>query len=246
MRVHDDFPYSSDDPSLEPFDDNSSGLSLTSQQLSDLKATLRLVVGSTLNGRDAYIQRLRLVQSIQGLVNPDAITIGENETIRDQLRYFFLGMLFETPDVLQRGLVRAEKASSKVYGFVSKLLSPISNSWIFSPVKDRYDVAAERGEKIVDRLIMKGRIEEQNSRLITQQKALDDLVNDILEYVILRTEVLQIVQEGGVGVATDVLDVYREQSASVDTVLEQRLKSFFHRIPPKQPGTPPSKPAEGG
>ena len=246
MPAHDDFPYSSDDRNLQSFDDNSSVLSLTSQQLSDLKATLRLVVGSTLNGRDAYTQRLRLVQSMQGLVNPDAITIDENETIGDQLRYLFLGMLFETPDVLQRGLVRAEETSSKAYGFVSKLLSPISNSRIFSPVKDRFDVAAERGEKVVDRLIMKGRIEEQNSRLITQQKALDDLVNDILEYVILKTEVLQIVQEGGVGVATDALDVYREQSASVDTVLEQRLKSFFQRNSPKQPGTPASKPAEGG
>jgi hypothetical protein len=42
MPANDDFPYSSDDPSLQPLDENSEVLSLTSQQLSDLKATPEL------------------------------------------------------------------------------------------------------------------------------------------------------------------------------------------------------------
>jgi hypothetical protein len=241
----DDFPYTSDDPSLAPLDDKNSALSLTSQQVNDIKGTLRLVIGSAMTGTDAFTKRLRQIQANQETVKPAAIVIDENETARDQLRYLLLGMLFEAPDLLQRSLESVEHASSKVYGLFSKLLSPITNSWIFSPVKGQYDGAVTRGERVIDRLIMKGRIEEQNSRLILQQKAIDDLVNEILEYVILETDATQIIQEGGVGVAGGVLDEFREQSSNVDSLLDSKLKGFFRRTP-SQPGVPPADQADGG
>jgi hypothetical protein len=242
----DDFPYASDDPSLAAADKENAALSLTSQQVGDLKASLRLVVGSALNGRDAYLLRLRKMQAIQESANAEILNIDEDETFRDQLRYLLLGMLFETPDVIQRGLVTADKVSSKVYRLFSKLLSPFTESWIFSPVKNQVDQAAARGEKVVDRLIREGRMEERNSRLIIQQKAIDDLINDFLEYVVLKTEATQIIQEGGLGMAGGVVDEFQEQSAAVDSVLEQKLKSFFLKPTAPQPVKPPSDPAERG
>ena len=241
-----DFPYTSEDPSLAPVEEGNEALSLTSQQLGDLKATLRLIVGSSLNGRDAYIQRLRRLQAMQEPLNTGAIMVGENETIRDQLRYLLLGILFETPELIQRGLGKSERVSSKVYGLFLRILSPFTNSSIFSPVKNRYDYAAARGERAIDRLIMNGRMEEQNSRLMTQQKAIDDLINELLEYVILKTEATQIIQEGGIGMASGVVDEFREQSATVDSVLEQKLKSIFRKSGPLQPVTPPSNLAQEG
>ena len=246
MQIQDeDFPYTSDDPSLVQIESKVAVQDLTPQQLNDLKATLRLVVGSALNGRDAYIQRLRLMQAAQASVKPEIIDIDESEDSLDQLRYLLLGVLFETPDLFQRGLMRAEKVSSKVYGLFSKILSPFTNSWIFSPAKNRYDNAAARGEKVINRLIMKGRTEEQNSRLIIQQKAIDDLINDVLEYVVLNTEATQIIQEGGVGMAGGMLDEFREQSATVDSIVEQKLKSLFRKRASSQPVTPPSDLEEG-
>ena len=242
----DDFPYASEDPSLAPVDEENAVPNPASPQVSDLKATLRLAVGSALNGRDTYIVHLRQMQAMQETVKPEYITVAESETYRDQLRYLLLGILFETPDVFQRGLGKAEHVASKVYGLFSKLLSPFTNSWVFNPVRDQYDYAAARGEKVIDRLIRKGRIEEQNSRLIIQQKAIDDLINEFLEYVILKTEAQQIIQEGGVSMAGGVVDEFRDQSAAVDSLLEQKLRSFFLKPVPPQADTPPSKPAEGG
>jgi hypothetical protein len=242
----DDFPYTSDDPSLSPVEEKNTTLSLPPQQISDLKATLRLVVGSALNGGDAYIERLRRVQAAQEAIKPESIDVDEGEAFGDQLRYLLLGILFETPDLVHRGLTTAGQVSSQVYGFFSKILSPITNSWIFDPVRDQYDYAAARGEKVIDRLIRKGRREEQNSRLILQQKNIDDLVNELLEYVILKTELQQIIEEGGIGMAGGVVDEFREQSASVDTTLEQKLKSIFHKRVPSQPVTPPSDLTERG
>jgi polyhydroxyalkanoate synthesis regulator phasin len=242
----DEFPFTSEDPSLTPIEEENAALNLTSQQMGDLKASLRLVVGSSLSGRDAYVQRLRQAQAAQELVKPGTILIDESETFRDQLRYLLLGILFETPDLFQRGLASAEKASAKVYGLFSKILSPFTNSWMFSPVRNRYDYAAARGEKVIDRLIMKGRREEQNSRRMLQQKNVDDLVNELLEYVILKTEVQGLIEEAGTSVAGDVLDEFREQSAAVDTNLEVRLKSIFRKRVPSQPVTPSSDVAEGG
>ncbi len=216
QTTDDDFPYSSDDPSLALAEETNTGLSLNSQQLDDLKATMRLVVGSALNGRDAYILRLRRVQSAQESVRPEGFVIEKNESSLEQLRYLLLGMLFETPDLIQRGLQSTERASTKVYRLFSKMLSPITNRRVFNPVRTQYEKAAARGENAIDRLIMKGRIEEQNSRQVLQQKNIDDLVNELLEYVILKTEAAEIIQETGVGVAGGVLDDFRGQSAAVD------------------------------
>lgn len=242
--LDDDFPYTSDDPSLAPVEGNNTILSLSSQQLNDLKGTLRLVVGSAMTGKDAFTKRLRQMQSAQESVKPETIIVDENETSRDQLKYLLLGILFETPDLLQRGLVTAEQASSKVYGFFSKLFSPLTNSWAFSPVKGQYDNAAERGEKVVDRLIMKGRVEEQNSRRILQQQAIDDLVNEFLEYLLLKTEIQGLIEEAGIGVAGGVVDEFRDQSSNVDLILDQKLRSMFHKRVPSQTVTPPSDQAD--
>ncbi len=43
----DEFPFTSEDPSLTPIEKTNAALNLTSQQMSDLKASLRLVVGSS-------------------------------------------------------------------------------------------------------------------------------------------------------------------------------------------------------
>jgi hypothetical protein len=245
QALDDDFPYSSDDPSLTPLGDDGAILPLTAQQLNDIKGTLRLAVGSVLTGKDAYAKRLRQMQSTQETVKPESIVIDENETPYDQLRYLLLGMLFETPDLLQRSLVTVEQASLKVYGLLSKLLSPVTNSWVFTPVKGQYNSATARGEKIVDRLIMKGRIEEQNSRLTLQQKAIDDLVNEVLRYVLLRTEIQQYIEEAGIGVAGGVVDEFRDQSSNVDSILDQKLRSIFHKRVPSETMTQPSNPADG-
>jgi hypothetical protein len=245
QKQDDDFPYTSDDPSLASAEEPQTALSLTPQQIGDLKATLRLLVGSALNGTDAYLLRLRRAQAAQAPFTAETIVINENESFRDRLKYLLLGILFEAPDTLQHGLVRAEKASSKTYRFLSGVLSPVTNSRIFNPIRYRYDEIAARGERVIDRLVMKGRIEEENSRMLLQQKNLDDVVNEVLEYVLLRTEVMEIVQESGVGVAGGMVDDFREQSATVDNLIEGKLKSLFKRRAPTQVEAVPGQ-VEGG
>jgi hypothetical protein len=240
-----DFPYTSDDPILAPVEGKNAVMSLTPQQLDDLKATLRLMVGSALNGTDAYLLRLRSMQAAQESVEAESVIIDGSETFRDQLRYLLLGVLFETPDVIQRGLVRVETVSSKAFRLVSRVLSPVTNSWIFSPVRNQVDRAAERGEKVLEHLVMKGRQEERNSRMLTQQKAIDDLINDVLEYVIMKTEATQIIEEGGIGMAGGMLDEFRDQSAAVDSIMNQKFRSVFRKHTPAQSATPPSDLAEG-
>jgi hypothetical protein len=242
MKIDDDdFPYASDDPSLAPVEEKPRVAAHSSQPASDLKATLRLVVGSALNGRDAYVQRVRQIQSTQDSASLEVISVDEDETPAQQLKYLLLGALFEIPELFDRGLSTAGHTSSKVYGLVSKITSPVTNSWLFSPVKDRYEYAAARGEKALDRLMMRGRREEANSRRMVQRKALDDLVNDLLEYVVVKTDVQELIEEEGIGVASGMLDEYRDQSAAVDNLLEQRVKAIFGRKASSQPTTPPGE-----
>jgi hypothetical protein len=246
MKIDDDeFPYASDDPSLAPAEEKTRVVTPSSQPASDLKATLRLVIGSALNGRDAYVQRVRQLQSTQESAPLEVISVDADETPGEQLKYLLLGALFEIPELFDRGLSTAGHASSKVYGLVSKITSPLTNSWIFSPVKDRYEHAAARGEEAVERLMMRGRREELNSRRMVQRKALDDLVNDLLEYVVVKTDVQELIEEEGIGMATGMLDEYREQSADVDALLERRVKAIFRRGASSHPATPPDSSGQG-
>jgi hypothetical protein len=247
MQTQDDeFPYTSEDPSLAPAEEAKKEFSQKSQQVSDLKAALRLAVGSGLTGTDVFTTRLRRMRAMQETVTPQTIKIDENETSQDQLRYMLLGILFETPDVIERRLKAVDHSSSKVFGFFSKLISPFTESWIFNPVKDQYDHAVARGEKVVNRLIMKGRVEEQNSRQMLQQKAIDDLINEFVEYLVLKIKVQEIIEREGTTMAGDVIGEFQEQSADVDSILEGKLKSIFRKSVPPAPDTPPSTPAKEG
>ena len=67
----------------------------------------------------------------------------------------------------------------------------------------------------------------------------------LLEYVIVKTELMQVIQETGIGVAGGVVDEFREQSASVDNLLESRLKSLFKKRTPSTADSAPRQIAEG-
>jgi hypothetical protein len=247
MQTQDDeFPYTSEDPSLAPVEKVNTEPSLKSQQVSDLKAALRLAVGSTLTGKDVVTTRLKRMQAMQEPFKPETINIDVNETSQDQLRFLLLGLLFEIPDIFESRLKVANHSSSKVFGFLSKIISPFTDSWVFSPVKHQYDYAAARGEKVLDRLMMKGRIEEQHSRQMLQQKAIDDVINEFAEYLVQKIKVQEIIEREGTTMAGDVIGEFQEQSADVDSILEEKLKSIFRKSVPPAPGTPPTTPVEGG
>ncbi len=246
QSLDDEFPYTSEDPSLAPIEPQAPINDLPPQQLSDLKSTLRLLLGSTLNGSDLLVQRLRKMQAGQESVKPEAVIIDENETPQDRLRYLLLGILFETPDAFQHAFETADKVASSFFDFFSRLLSPVTEISALNPLQKQYDDVAARGEKIIDRLIMKGRIEEQNSRQLLQEKAVNDLLNEFVEYLVLKTEVRRIIQEEGVSVAGDVVGEFQEESANVDTLLEQKLRSIFkHGNPPQSVNTSSNQPGEG-
>jgi hypothetical protein len=48
---------------------------------------------------------------------------------------------------------------------------------------------------------------------------------------------MQLIQEEGVDIAGDVVNEFREESAAIDTTLEQKLKSLFRKNAPPKPDT---------
>ncbi len=245
MKIEDDdFPYTSNDPSLTPPEPPAPATVSSSPQSNELKAALRLIIGSTLNGRDALSQQLSKIPTTQESVPVEVITVDPDETPGDQFKYLVLGLLFEIPDLFDRGLSGAGNTSSRVFDAVSKITSPITNSWIFSPIRHGYEHAAARGEQAVDRIMMRGRREELNSRRMVQRKALDDAINQVLEYFLTGTDIQELVEEQGIGVATGMLDEYREQSAEVDTLLERRVKNLFRKRAHSEPAASPKPEAE--
>lgn len=70
-------------------------------------------------------------------------------------------------------------------------------------------------------------------------------MNELLEYVILKTEVQDLIEEAGIGVAGGVVDEFRDQSSNVDSMIDRKLRSMFHKRTPTQSVTPPNEQADG-
>ncbi len=238
----DNFPYTSDDPVLALPATVSSQAVLNPQQLTDIKDSLRLVLGGALKASDEYTRRLRLIQEGTRDANQPQVVVHPrpDETPSDLARYLLIGLLFKTPDILYQGLRTTERIASRSLDLISRLTSPLTGSSLFGPVRQSYTDLAARGESVVDRLIQTGRIEETSSRSMVQQETVDELINEFLEYIMLKTELRQLIQDEGLVVADDVLSELQQQSSSVDDQIHGRIDRLFRRRRNTPPQTPSS------
>jgi len=72
------------------------------------------------------------------------------------------------------------------------------------------------------------------------------MINEFAEYLILKVKVQEIIEREGTTMAGDVIGEFQEESADVDSILEDKLKSIFRKSVPPAPDTPPTNPPKGG
>jgi hypothetical protein len=236
--VNDDFPYQSADPDLQPVQGQLAPTNVqpeTEEQVyQDIKILLRLLVGTAAEGTDEFARRAKVWQAQMN--NPDAsgmIVPLDQETDAVRLRYALLGLLFKTMDAGYNGLSLAEKATSKVLGTVSFILSPFTKSRLWRPVKNNFDAYSQKGESVVNNWIATGRREEQASRYLARKQAYEDIVDDAIEYLSNKPEVNDLIQNQSIGLAEEMVDNLRERSNAYDDILESRIKTILRRNKPK-------------
>ena len=226
-----DFPYSS--PDLSPGMPEPATSSADTDQLSveDYKTALRLIVGSALVGNDELRQRIKTWRkTIQNTKLAEGATIAElGETSGDHLLYFLVGLLFQTPGTLHGGASAVSRASSHAFSAVSRFLEPINNSRFMQPIRRRYQNYVEAGESIVNSLEEEGRSEVQSSRALVQQQANDELISDVLEYLVEKAKLRELIEGQSVELAGDAVSEFRGRSADIDTSLDNLVQNVLRR-----------------
>jgi hypothetical protein len=208
-------------------------------------ALLRLLVGGALVGTREL--RLRLEQWQQAI--PDAASIQavapRTASPSDALRYTFVGMMFETESrvrrrfsIMRRRLARASHEANRFYATVMSDMryTPLD------PLRVRFEEMVYRATMTLDRWADRGRMEEQQSRDMTQE-AVVSVIDELLDYMARNPEVRELIEQQGLSMAETAVDEVRERTATADMWIERVARGLLHRPASENPAQPAAIPS---
>ena len=215
-----------------------------SKERPSLYLLTRLAVGGALAGYDGLMKRLssweleldqKETSRISDTVIPGDTPVGdgddgdnENETQADRLRYAAIGMIFDAQETLGKSIEIADWVSRLAGGLLESVVSPIYSSRLISPLRNRIDHLAQRGQSEVDRWIEVGRKEERLGRELAST-ALSEQVDHSIEYLTSNDEVQELVQSHSVGLIGEIVEETRERTVSADNYLEAWVRTMLRR-----------------
>lgn len=204
------------------------------------KSLLRLTIGGALVGYDELVNRTKKWESQATEVTREELIIppDPSETPRDHARYLVVGAMIETQERIGAGIGSLGKYTTAASQLISPFLKPVTTSRFVQPINHTLDRWAERGQSEVDRLITRGRTEEEISRELAEA-AFFETVDTSIEYLASNQELQDLVATQGVSLAGGMVEEVRERSVSADSFLEGVVRLFMRR-PPRAELPPPS------
>lgn len=209
----------------------------------DYQTALRLLVGAALEGNDEVRNRIRNLRTTVGNreLESDPTYLGMDKKGGSPLSYTIIGFLFRAPEYVSRGASIAGRLSLRATRVVSKFTRPITHSRILRPARRSYQSLVERGESTVNSLEKLGRSEARASRYLVCQEETDEMLEDVLNFVVEKAKIRELIAEQSVAAATDVSTEIRQRSATVDSSLDKVVNNLLRRQKQK---TPPSNSTE--
>lgn len=205
--------------------------------LDALMGLMHLLVGGAMEGTDELLRRLNEHQLELKQSQAAFMTIyPDDETDLERLRYALIGLLFETPQVMARGLSSVGQTTTKATNLITRMISPVTDSWLMRPVRRRYDTAAARGEEMVERLVESGRSEEKAGRLLARTASVE-IMDELLAYLAEKPEIRQLVQQQGVGLAGELVEQIRGRAAAADHLVDRVSGTILKRPQPESSST---------
>lgn len=208
-----------------------------------IRNLMRLALGGAFEGSAEVARRLERWQSQAGQAVEQVGDSSSDETDLDRLRFALVGLLFETPDVVERGARSLGSATRTSTGVMSRFVSPLASSRAARPFVRRYDAFVDDRLSALDRWIAAGRTEERSSRAMVREFT-DEEVNAVIEYLADKPEVRDLIQEQSLGMAGEAVGELRGRTAKADRLLDRLVSSSLRREPSEvEPAPPPRRPA---
>lgn len=226
-----------------------------SQQASQLNTLTRLIIGGVVIGYDGLVTSLQrweakaaprmakppavpsraeakplATEDAQSQVVPQVVQVKAQEAAEETalFRYALIGLAFDLQEQIGRSAVRINHLANKLGDASEPVVSPIFNSRLFSPVRNRINRWVERGEDEVSRWIETGKREEQLGLVLTET-AIHDTVDTSINYMAGNEEIQVLIQSQSVSLLDEIISEVRERSVSADDLIESILRRILRR-----------------
>ena len=164
----------------------------------------------------------------------------EDETEVDRIRYAVIGMTVGIQENLERSLDLADRATRLASSLAAPIVGAVYESRLLAPVRRNFESLVTRGETKVHRWVETGRSEEAYDRALVKTAWFDQVDNSV-DYLAADTNVQELVQSQGVGLADKVVEEARERSVSADNYLEATVRAMLRRPPHAELPEPPEQ-----
>ena len=209
-----------------------------------LRALTSLLVGGAIEGTSQLTARLRQYQEAIrqeaaeiGEESDEAVATDEDELVR--LRYALVGFIFDAQAALRRNVSLWAKLADRSTRITNRVTQPVTNSFLFSPVRRRYNGLIRRGEESLARWIEDGRIEEPPSRQLARMTYVE-LVDEFIDQLAKNPQLQSVITQQSIGVASDMRDEVRERTVTADNLMEGLVRRILRRTPRAElPGPSP-------
>lgn len=198
------------------------------ERIEALQTGLRLLVGGVLAGADELNRRLKAAQAELKAETAAITTVDPDETELDRLRYALIGALVQTPEVVHHGLSTANRLSRQAAGLVAKVTNPLTANWVMRPARRRYERFVAQGEARYQRLLDRGRAEEQSGRALVRRTTANG-IDELLDYLAQKPEIRALVQQQSIGIADEMMGELRDRSAGADAIAERIARAILRR-----------------
>ena len=194
-------------------------------------ALLRLLVGGALVGaRELRLRLERWQQATPDVASTQAVA-SRTASPSDALRYTLVGMMFETESRMRRRFSimrrRLARASHEANRFYANAMSDMRYTPL-DPLRVRLEEMVYRATMTLDRWADRGRMEEQQSRDMTQE-AVVSVIDELLDYMARNPEVRELIEQQGMSMAETAVDEVRERTATADMWIERIARGLLHR-----------------
>ncbi len=202
-----------------------------------LDAFARLVIGAGLIG----VEKLgRYLQEWEKAAREEEahVAAAPEETQAAIIRYAVLGAIFEVKDFVEETVSQLGQTAENLGHSLASTAQPVTSSRFFQPIQKQFNVLVKRGEEKLTPLVARGRREDPATRALARE-AITQAVDEVIEYLAENEEVTELIQQQGMGMATEVVEDMRTRTVTADTVLEHFIRRLARRQP-REKLPPPS------
>ncbi|NDJ62358.1 MAG: hypothetical protein GYB67_14620 [Chloroflexi bacterium] len=199
-------------------------------------AALRLIVGSVLEGADEFSKRLQRWEH-ETAATLTAAADDPPTAEHERLRHALIGLAFVAQDRLRQETARwldfPSQSTRSLIDMAERMAgNPLLRPFA-KPFKANLETMAQQVEAEVERWRQIGQQEEPRSRALSR-KALEEIVDEVLEELAKNPELQSLIQQQSIGLAEEVVDNMREVTVTADSVVEGIARRLLRRQPRNQ------------